>query len=91
MSSSLTLGKLESGAGTGTTGLLALLHPWVAGQETLGLDRLAVLRVEERERAGNRVTNRNGLGVLATALDDSFHIELLYHVQGLERSDDGVL
>ena len=47
--SRLTLGELEAGAGAGTTGLLAFLHPRVAGKEAFWLDQLAVLRVEESE------------------------------------------
>lgn len=86
-----TLGELEAGAGTGTTGLFAFLHPRIAGEEALGLDQLAVLGVEKGERAGDRMADRDGLRVLATAFDDGFHVELVDHVQGLERRDDGVL
>lgn len=89
--SRLTLGELEASASAGTTGLFAFLHPRVAGEETFRLDQLAVRGIEESERAGNRMTDRDSLCVLTAALDDGFHVELIDHVKGLEGRDHGVL
>ena len=87
----LTLGELEAGAGTWLTWLLALFHPWITGEETFRLDELAVLRVELGKGAGDRVADRDGLGMFATTFNDHFHIELVDHVHDLERGDNCVL
>lgn len=87
----LTLGELEAGAGAWLPWLLALFHPWVTGKETFRLDKLAVLWVELGEGAGDRVTDRNSLGMLATTFNDNFHIKLVNHVHDLERGNHRVL
>ena len=85
------LGELEASTCTGLTGLLAFLHPRVASEEAFWLDQLAILRVEQGQRTGNRVADCYRLSVLASALNERLDVELVDHVHGLERGDDGVL
>jgi hypothetical protein len=87
----LTLGELEALAGTGLTGLFAFLHAGIASQETKWFDDLAVFRVHLCERARDRVTDRNRLGVGAATSDDDFEVELVHQRSRLKRREDGVL
>ena len=85
------LGELEALAGTGLTGLFAFLHARVAGEETERLDDLAVFGVDLGEAAGDRVTDRNGLGVDAATFDDHVDVVLVGQRGRLEGGEDRVL
>lgn len=87
----LAFGELEAGTSTGLAGFLALFHPWVTGEEALGLNELAVLWVKKGERAGDRMADRDSLGVFTATFNDDFDIELIDHVDGLERGDHSIL
>ncbi len=87
----LALGELEALAGAWLTGLFPFLHPWVTGEETERFNELAVLRIDFRERAGDRVTDGDGLTVDAAAFDDDLEVELVNGSNVLERSENGVL
>lgn len=85
------LGELEALTGTGLTGLFAFLHARVASEETEWLDDFAVFWINLSEAAGNRVADRDRLGVDAAAFDDHIHIELIDESGGLERCENCVL
>src|SRR6478752_2558033 len=87
----LTLGELEARAGTRLTWLFPFLHPRVAGEVAEWLDELAVLRVHLRERTGNRMADRDRLGLLAATLNDHVEVELVGERNGEERREHGVL
>ena len=88
---SLTFGELEACAGTGLAWLFPFLHPWVTGEEAERLDDFAVLGVHQSERAGDRMADRNRLGLLAAAFDDDVQIELVGKREGQEWCQNGVL
>ena len=87
----LTLGELEALAGSGLTSLFAFLHPWVTGKETKRLDGLAVFWIHLGKGAGDRVADRNGLSLLATAFDDDVQVKLVGKSNCLERREHRVL
>ena len=73
------------------TWLFPFLHPWVTGEESKGLDDLAVLRIHLSEGTGNRVADGNCLGLLAAALDDHVQVELVRERESEERCEHVVL
>lgn len=82
---------MEALASTGLTGLFAFLHARVAGEETEWLDDLAVLGVDLGEATRDRVADRNGLCMDATAFDDHIDIVLVGQRGRLEGGEDRVL
>src|SRR5215467_13649004 len=56
--------------------LLALRRPGVPGEEAGLLQRRAVLRVHQRQRAGDAKTQRSSLARDATAADPCDHVEV---------------
>src|SRR3954451_12973265 len=88
MAGTLTLGELRPLAGLLQAGLLALLHPGVAGEEAAALELAAEVRVGLEQGPGDAVAQGAGLGGLAAAVDagDDVHPGLVAH--GLERLAD---
>src|SRR4051794_2152752 len=91
MARALTLGELRPLAGLLQAGLLALLHPRVAGEEAAALELAAQVGVGLEQRPGDAVAQGAGLGGHAAAVDagDDVHPGLVPH--GLERLADGPL
>src|SRR5579859_5264236 len=87
----LTLGELRPLAGLLQAGLLAFLHPRVAGEEAAALELAAEVRVGHDERARDTVPERAGLGGHAAAVHagDDVHARLV--ADGLERLADDAL
>jgi len=87
----LALGELEALASSWLTGLFAFLHARVTSEEAVWLDQLAMLRIDFREGAGDRVADGDGLAVDSAAFDDDVQIEFVDRRDVLERSEDRVL
>ena len=88
MGPKLTLGELEALAGTGPTWLLALAHPWIAGEKTVSFQCWAVFLTEfiERTRDGEAEgsslplkSSTRGLGFDIVVLDGIDHFKGLQH------------
>src|SRR4051794_719078 len=88
MAATLTLGELRALAGLLQAGLLALLHPGVAGEEAAALELAAQVGIGLEQRPGDAVAQGAGLGGHAAAVDagDDVHPGLVAH--GLERLAD---
>src|SRR5690606_18428005 len=80
-----TLAVLGRLAGLLETGLLALGHPRVAGEEAGLLQRRAVLDVRGLQRAGDAEAQRTGLAAGAAAVDPREHVELALQAEQHER------
>src|SRR4051812_34653282 len=91
MARALTLGELRPLAGLLQAGLLALLHPRVAGEEAAALELAPQVGVGLEQRPGDAVAQGAGLGGHAAAVDagDDVHPGLVPH--GLERLADRAL
>src|SRR6202034_4624472 len=84
----LALGVLRCLTGLLEAVLLPLLDPRVTGDEARLLQRRAVLRVDDDERAGQAETQRARLTGDAATGDAGDHIELGLRAQGHERLVD---
>ena len=78
----LALGELEALAGTGLTGLFALLHAAVARHAAGLLERGARGFVRRDERAGEAVADRARLAGDSAALGEHDDVDLLHVVAG---------
>src|SRR5579883_1300009 len=88
----LPLAVLRSLAGLLETGLLALLHPGVAGEES-GLLQNRAVRLDVRlvQRAGDAQAQRAGLAGDAAAVDPGDHVVAAVQLQDVERLVDFLL
>src|SRR5208283_2027449 len=82
----LPLRELEASACALLSVLLAFLAARVAGDESLGLERLAQLRVELHQRARNTQLHRVGLTHHAAAAHRGNHVEGLADVGDAQRT-----
>src|SRR5580704_16820364 len=87
----LPLGVLRRLPGLLQAVLLALLDPGVPGEEPGLLQRRAVLRVHQGQRAGHAEAQRARLPGDAAAGDPGHHVELVLRAQGHERLVDELL
>src|SRR6202047_4609557 len=85
----LALGELEACTCTLLTVLLALLTARIAGNEAFRLERLAELRVEFHQGAGDAQLDRIGLAHDAATLDRGDDVEGLADVGDAERTLGG--
>lgn len=83
--------ELEALAGTRATSFFALLHATITGEQAVGLDQFADLRVELGQGAGNAEADRADLTVDATTFGHHFHVELIDQVTMLEGQQNGIL
>src|SRR3984957_19689194 len=88
---SLPLGVLGRLPGLLQAVLLALLDPGVAGHEPGLLQRRAVLRVDQDQRAGDAEAQRARLAGHSAAGDWGHHVELVFRAEGHERLVDQLL
>src|SRR5436190_10351955 len=87
--SCLTLGVLRRLSSSLQAVLLALLHPWITGEEAGLAQRQAVaLGVELEQGAGDAVPDRAGLAGDAAALDLDHHVEAALRSGHPERQAD---
>src|SRR5580704_15990215 len=87
----LPLGVLRRLPGLLQAVLLALLDPGVPGEEPGLLQRRAVLRVDQRQRAGHAEPQRTRLPGDAAARDAGDDVELAFRAEGHERLVDQLL
>src|SRR6185369_6121888 len=82
---SLTLRELEPGARALLAVLLALLDARIAGQEAGRLEPRLQTGIEHHECPRQAVTDGAGLTGLAAAVDIHQHVELVVHLEELQR------
>ena len=87
----LTLRELEAATRLGATVLLALDHARIAGEEAVGLQPLAQIRLEQRQRARDAVAQRAGLRRDAAAVQLRDHVHARLVADRLERLADVAL
>src|SRR5690348_11597473 len=87
----LALGVLRRLPGLLQPVLLALLDPGVTGQEASPLQRGAVLRIHQRERACDPQPQRAGLPGDPAPGDPCDHVELIFRAEGHQRLADQLL
>src|SRR5882672_2927933 len=82
----LPLGELRAASSTAKTGLLALFHAGVSGQEALLAELFRQVTVVSQQGAGNALQTGASLSRVAAAMDLNSHVDAVTDAAMLQRS-----